>query len=95
MAPMASAGRTWLASSIRSKSNFSLPGARYCATDKGLMRKTGLIATTASAAVSRSLRKRMWRFFLLASPRTIPTIPAEPLGREPKCFSATSCEASS
>ena len=41
MAPSASSGFTWLASSMTSRSNSAAPGGRNCATESGLISITG------------------------------------------------------
>src|SRR5580700_9664664 len=48
IAPRASSGLSGDASSMTTTSTTSLPGSRYCATDKGLIMKQGLSAFRAS-----------------------------------------------
>ncbi len=69
MAPSASSGRTWLASSITSRSNDTTPGVRNCATEIGLINSTGLIRWIAAGAVRKSLRSAICCRLLPISPR--------------------------
>ena len=90
IAPSASTGLTWLASSNITKSNSITPGGKKLAMDMGLIIQTGLMACIARPASSTSLRIGIWRDLLLNSVRKIFTCPpACCLGTPSQCLSAT------
>ena len=59
MAPRASTGRTWLASSNTTRSKATEPGGMYLAIDSGLIMKTGLMLWMARPASFMSRRTAM------------------------------------
>ena len=75
IAPNASTGRTWLASSINRRSNSISPGCKYWAIEIGLIMKTGLMAWIALPASFSNLRNGKCRRFFCISLRSIPTSP--------------------
>jgi hypothetical protein len=80
-APSASTGWIWLASSMTSRSKSNRPGARNCATDKGLIMNTGFSACTAGAAFSMRRRIGMWPRLRAISARSTPSGPTAPPSR--------------
>ena len=67
IAPRASTGLTWLASSKTTRSKSRAPGSRKLAIESGLIMKTGLIAWMASPALRTSCRiGRCRRFFWIS-----------------------------
>ena len=100
MTPIASHTGICDASSKTTKSKVDSAG-RYCATDRGLMRKHGLMRPMIPRASASRRRMGFWRDFLAHSRRTIPSShpsgqsPRRPDGRSAASFARTACFTSS